>query len=691
MDTKTARARAEALVAKMSTEEAAAQLRYNAPAIKRLGIPAYNWWNEALHGVARAGTATVFPQAIGLAAAFDEEGHREIAEAISTEGRAKYNMQSAHGDRDIYKGLTFWSPNVNIFRDPRWGRGHETYGEDPYLTSRLGVQFVKGLQGDGKYMKAAACAKHFAVHSGPESLRHEFDAVVSEKDLRETYLPAFEALVKEAKVEAVMGAYNRTNGEPCCGSKRLLKDILREEWEFDGHIVSDCWAIKDFHDNHKVTATAPESAALALKNGCDVNCGVTYLHLLEALQEGLVTEEEIRESAVCALATRFKLGLFDTDCEYDDIPYTACDSDEFAALAQTAAEKSMTLLKNDGTLPLDINKIKTIAVIGPNADSRDALVGNYNGTSSRSVTFLEGIRAYCEGKARVLYSEGCHLYKDRTSGLAMADDRLAEAVSCAELSDVVILCVGLDGTLEGEEGDTGNEFSSGDKNNLQLPESQKKLIKAVLATGRPVITVLTVGSAISIEDGNALLCTWYPGQAGGTALARVLFGEVSPAGRLPVTFYRSEDDLPEFTDYAMKGRTYRYFAGKALYPFGYGLSYSSFGYSDAVYADGKVRVTVKNTGRSDADEVIQVYVKPESCEFAPLNASLCGFRRIHLAAGEEIRTEIALSERAFMAVNDAGEWVSGGDRFTLSVGGGQPDERTEELTGNKTLKIELCF
>ena len=420
-----------------------------------------------------------------------------------------------------------------------------------------------------------------------------------------------------------------------------------------------------------------------------MNCGVTYLNLLEALHEGLVTEDQIREAAVRALATRFKLGLFDDDCEYDAIPYTACDSDEFAALAQQAAEKSMTLLKNDGTLPLDLDKLGTIAVIGPNADSREALVGNYNGTFSRSVTFLEGVRAYVGDKARVLYSEGCHLYKDRTSGLAMADDRRAEAVACAELADVVILCVGLDGTLEGEEGDTGNEFSSGDKRNLQLPESQQKLIKAVLATGTPVVTVLTVGSAISIEDGNALLCTWYPGQAGGTALARVLFGEVSPSGRLPVTFYRSEADLPEFTDYAMKGRTYRYFEGEALYPFGYGLSYAKFEYADAAYADGKLCVTVKNTGAVAADEVAQVYVKPEGCPFAPVNASLCGFARVSLASGEAKRLEIALSARAFEVVNDEGKWVSGGDRFTLYVGGGQPDARTEALTGAKALAVEV--
>ncbi len=457
-DRSEATAKARELVSRMTLEEKASQLRYDAPAIERLGIPAYNWWNEALHGVARAGTATVFPQAIGLAAMFDEELQEKIAGVISDEARAKYNGQSRHGDRDIYKGLTVWSPNINIFRDPRWGRGHETYGEDPYLTGRLGVRFIRGLQGNGKYLKTAACSKHFAVHSGPESLRHQFDARVNQKDLIETYLSAFEITVREAEVESVMGAYNRVNGEPACGSETLLKKTLRGKWEFKGHVVSDCWAIRDFHVNHKVTATAPESAALAIKNGCDLNCGNTYLHILEALQEGLITEEDITTACERLFTTRFLLGLFADDCEYDRIPVTDNDTDEHAALALEAAEKSMVLLENDGILPLNPENIRTIAVIGPNADSIPALEGNYNGTSSRYVTFLEGLRRYCEKHGiRLLYSLGCHLFKDRPSGLSQADDRLAEAAMYAEAADVTIACLGLDAGLEGEEGDTGNE------------------------------------------------------------------------------------------------------------------------------------------------------------------------------------------------------------------------------------------
>ncbi|MCE5342509.1 MAG: glycoside hydrolase family 3 C-terminal domain-containing protein, partial [Eubacteriales bacterium] len=460
MDREQARKSAQALVAQMTLEEKAAQLRYQAPAIPRLGIPAYNWWNEALHGVARAGTATVFPQAIGMAAAFDTQLMERIADTISTEARAKYNMQSSHGDRDIYKGLTVWSPNVNLFRDPRWGRGQETYGEDPYLTSRLGVAFVKGLQGKGKTLRTAACAKHYAVHSGPEAIRHSFDARVSKKDLRETYLPAFEALVKEAHVESVMGAYNRVNGEPACGSKTLLVDILRGEWAFEGHIVSDCWALKDFHENHHITDTAPESAALAMQNGCDLNCGEVYLQILTAYQEGRITEEQITTACERLMTTRYLLGILGEEgSEYDAVTYEMNDTDQNAALAQTVAEKCMVLLKNDGILPLDTAKLRTVGVIGPNANSIACLEGNYNGTSSRYVTFLEGIRKACEGKARVLYSQGCHLYMDRISNLATADDRLAEAAGVAECCDVTILCLGLDATLEGEEGDTGNEYS----------------------------------------------------------------------------------------------------------------------------------------------------------------------------------------------------------------------------------------
>lgn len=692
--------RAKDLVSQMTLEEKASQLRYDAPAIERLGVPAYNWWNEALHGVARAGTATVFPQAIGMAAMFDEEGLKEVAEVISTEGRAKYNMQSKKGDRDIYKGLTFWSPNVNIFRDPRWGRGHETYGEDPYLTSRLGVKFVEGLQGDGKVMKSAACAKHFAVHSGPEGLRHEFDAVSSDKDLWETYLPAFEALVKEAKVESVMGAYNRTNGEPCCGSKLLLHDILREKWGFDGHVVSDCWAIRDFHTNHKVTATAPESAALAMKWGCDVNCGNTYLHMLQAYEEGLVTEEQITTACERLFVTRMRLGMFDESTEFDSIPYEANDSKEHAAVNLKTAEKSMVLLKNNGVLPLDRSKLKSIAVIGPNADSQEILKGNYSGTASRYVTLLEGIRDAVGDDTRVYYSEGCHLFKNRVEDLGQPNDRIAEAVAVAELSDAVILCLGLDATIEGEQGDAGNAYAAGDKITLDLSPEQEKLLEEVTAVGKPTVLLLSTGSAMSVnyadEHCDAILQTWYPGALGGVAAANILFGEVSPSGRLPVTFYRSVEELPEFTDYSMKNRTYRYMEKEALYPFGYGLSYSKAVYSDlkAPASVGKgddftVTVTVANTGAYDMDEVVQVYIKDLESKYAVCNHSLCAFKRISLKAGESKTVVLPVKNMALTVVDDRGERYVDSAKFTLSVGGNQPDARSVALTGSAPLSAEL--
>lgn len=690
MDRKEARALAEKLVGQMTLEEKASQLKYDAPAIPRLGIPAYNWWNEALHGVARAGTATVFPQAIGLAAIFDEDFHQQVAEVISEEARAKYNGQSAHGDRDIYKGLTMWSPNINIFRDPRWGRGHETYGEDPYLTTRLGVRFVEGLQGKGKYLKVAACAKHFAVHSGPEAIRHEFDAKATPKDMEETYLPAFEAAVKEAGVETVMGAYNRVNGEPACGSKTLLVDTLREKWGFEGHVTSDCWAIRDFHTRHCVTSTAPESAALALKMGCDLNCGNTYLHMLQAYQEGLVTEEDITRSCVRLFTTRYLLGMFADDCEYDAIPYTANDTDAHQAVALQAAEKSMVLLRNDGVLPLQPDKIKTVAVIGPNADSVLALKGNYYGTTSRAVTFLEGIRAYCEKHGiRVLYSVGCKLVAEKAEGLGKPNDRLAEAQMCAEHADVVIACVGLDETLEGEEGDTGNFSASGDKLSLNLPASQQLLLDTLEKTGKPLVTVLAVGSALNVPQGNAQLLAWYPGQAGGTALAEILFGEVNPSGRLPVTFYHGVEELPEFTDYSMTNRTYRYFTGEALYPFGYGLSYTRFAVEDAHYADGVVTCTVRNTGDRDGETVVQCYVQSQESPWAPLHPSLEGFRRVAVKAGECVQVSVRLGDLAFTVVNAEGERVSGGEGYDLYVGLSQPDKRSVELMGAAPVKLSV--
>ena len=546
------RKQAEELVSKMTIEEVASQLKYDAPSIERLGVDYYNWWNEGLHGLARGGTATVFPQAIGLASMFDEKMLFDIAEVISTEARAKYNESTRLGDHDIYKGITLWSPNINIFRDPRWGRGQETYGEDPYLTSELGLAFINGLQGDGEHMKVAACAKHFAVHSGPEQGRHEFDAIATPKDLEETYLPAFEVAVKEGNVETVMGAYNRMNGEPCCGSEYLLAKTLRGKWGFDGHVVSDCWAIRDFHENHMVTKTATESAALALKNGCDLNCGCVYLQLLNALEEGLITEEQLRESAIRLFTTRAKLGMLDKKTEYDELGLFDVETEDSKDLSYLASVNSQVLLKNDGILPLNLEKYDTIGVIGPTASSVDVLYGNYNGTASETVTNIEGIRRVVDGEARILYSEGSHLYRDRVQFLGQPGDRLSEAVAVAKKSDVVIMCLGLDASIEGEEGDTGNAFAAGDKLNLYLPECQRELYEKVAEVGKPIILVINTGSAMDVSNeaksANAIIQSWYSGAFGGLALADVIFGNVSPSGKLPVTV-SYDGTLPEFTNY----------------------------------------------------------------------------------------------------------------------------------------------
>lgn len=687
-----AQRKAKELVAKMTIEEKASQLRYNSPSIQKLGIPAYNWWNEALHGVARAGTATSFPQAIGMAATFDDNLLKDIADAIATEARAKYNEYSKHEDRDIYKGLTFWSPNVNIFRDPRWGRGHETYGEDPYLTSRLGVAYVKGLQGEGEYLKTAACAKHFAVHSGPEADRHSFNAIATKKDMRETYLPAFKALVQEAKVEAVMGAYNRTNGEPCCGSKTLIQDILRGEWDFEGHYVSDCWALKDFHMYHGVTSTAEESAAMALKAGCDVNCGNIYLYLLKALQDGLVTEEDITRAAERLFTTRYMLGMFD-DTEYDSIPYEVVECKEHLRLADKATERSLVLLKNNGVLPIQKDKVKTIGVIGPNANSRAALIGNYYGTSSEYITILEGIQKEAGDDIRILYSEGSHLYKEKTEHLAWDHDRISEAVIVAEHSDVVILCLGLDETLEGEEGDEGNNYASGDKSDLQLPKVQKMLMEAVVNTGKPIVLCLSVGSAMDLnyaqEHIDGILLTWYPGARGGSRIAKILFGESSPSGKLPVSFYKDLNELLPFEDYSMKGRTYRYMEGEALYPFGYGLTYGDCKIKKAEYIDGYLEVEIENVSDIHMEEVLQVYIKNLDSVYAVRNHSLCAFKRISLQKQETIQVKLPIAEDAFLVVNEEGNYVKDGTSYKLYVGFGQPDERTCQLTKSKSIEISV--
>jgi beta-glucosidase len=714
MNRQQAREKARELVSKMTVEEKASQLKFDAPAIDRLGIPAYNWWNEALHGVARAGTATMFPQAIGLAAAFDEELMECIGEIIAIEGRAKYNEQSKRGDRDIYKGLTFWAPNVNIFRDPRWGRGHETYGEDPFLTSRLAVPFVKGMQGDGEYLKAAACAKHFAVHSGPEGERHHFNAIASKKDLEETYLPAFEACVKEADVEAVMGAYNRTNDEPCCANEELMNGYLRKKWGFEGHYVSDCWAVRDFHENHHVTGAPEESVKLALETGCDLNCGCTYQKVMNAYRAGMLDESVITASCERLFTTRYLLGMFD-ETEYDKIPYTVVECKEHLDVAHRAAAESMVLLKNNGLLPLNKDKIGTIGVIGPNANSRSALVGNYHGTSSRYVTVLEGIQDYVGDDMRVMYSEGCDLWKENVSGLADPNkpDRLSEARTVADYSDVVVVVVGLDETLEGEEGDTGNQFASGDKIDLNLPLSQRQLLKAVLDCGKPTVVVNMSGSAINLaaaqDKAGAVLQTWYPGARGGEEVAKVLFGELSPSGKLPVTFYKSSADLPDFKDYSMKNRTYRYFMGEVLYPFGYGLTYgdcsvksmavenvdngdvkSEFTKPDGSEFNGvNVKVTVANSGSVATDDVVQLYVKDTEYQDAIPNPCLCGFKRVHLEAGEEKEITVTVNARAFTSVDEDGNRKIFSKAFRLYAGVSQPDSRSEELTGHKCVAEDV--
>ena len=689
--------RARDLVSRMTLEEKIAQMQHEAPEIQRLGVPAYNWWNEALHGVARAGVATVFPQAIGIAAAFDAELTEKIADVISTEGRAKYHEFQRKKDRDIYKGLTFWSPTINIDRDPRWGRGQETYGEDPYLTARLAVAFIRGLQGkDKKYLKAAACAKHFAVHSGPEAERHGFNAEASPRDLWETYLPAFETAVKEAKVAGVMGAYNRVNGEPCCGSKTLLEDILRGEWKFDGYVTSDCWAIRDFNEGHKVTETLEDSAALAVKNGCDLNCGCAYASLAKAVNAGLLQEREIDRAVYRLMLIRMRLGLFDNPqkVSYASIPYEKNDCAEHRALALEAAKKSLVLLRNrNGFLPLDRNRIRSVAVIGPNADSRVALEGNYNGTASEYVTVLGGIREAVGDRARVYYAEGCHLFKNSTSGLTEKGDRLAEAAAAAERADVAVVCLGLDRDLEGEEGDTSNEFSAGDKPNLNLPGLQEELLETVAATGTPVVLVLLSGSAVAVnwadEHAAAIVQAWYPGAQGGRAVASLLFGDDSPSGRLPVTFYRSDKDLPDFRDYSMKNRTYRYFEGSPLYPFGYGLSYTKFEYGDPepeareipAGTDAVIRSSVRNAGDREADEIVQLYLQVPGAGITAPKRQLAGFRRVHLKPGESAEVCFTVTARQMAQIDETGRCFLRPGQFQVAVGGSQPDARSEELTG----------
>ena len=617
--------RAKELVSKMTIEEKMAQMRYDAPAIERLGVPAYNWWNECLHGVARQGSATVFPQAIGLASSFNTELMGKVATVISDEARAKYNEFKKFGSTEQYQGLTYWSPNINIFRDPRWGRGHETYGEDPLLTGKMGVAFINGLQGQGKYRKLDATIKHYAVHSGPEYERHGFDAVVSDKDLYETYLSAFKYCIDNAKPSAVMGAYNRVNGEPCCGSKRLLQDILYGEFGFDGYVVSDCGAIRDFHTGHKVTANEAESVALAVNNGCQLNCGDAYLSLYDAYEQDMITEETITEAVEKLFEARFRLGMFDTDCEYDSIPYEIVECDEHRALNLKMAEESIVLLKNNGILPLDSSKYKTIAVIGPNSDRFSTLIGNYNGNPSIYTTPLKGIQNEFDGK--VLYAAGCHPTDIGSSMLSGFPFR--EAIICASKADLVIMCMGLNPGMEGEEGDAFNGDVAGDKKDIELPESQRKLFNEVIALGKPTVFVNISGSCIALcdqdEKCDAVLQCFYPGAEGGVALANVLFGKASPSGRLPVTFYRNTDDLPPFRDYSMENRTYKFFKGTPLYPFGHGLTYGQI--SENWINENEVEIT--NHGGMDTDYAVLKF------KYEP-HKELLDFKKVFVKVGQSV-------------------------------------------------------
>jgi beta-glucosidase len=808
--------RVDDLVSRMTLEEKVSQMMNAAPAIERLGIPAYDWWNEALHGVARAGYATVFPQAIGLAATWDTKLMHDVADVISTEARAKHHEFIRNNQHARYQGLTFWSPNINIFRDPRWGRGQETYGEDPYLTARMGVEFVRGLQGnDPRYFKVIATPKHYAVHSGPEPERHAFDAIASERDLRETYLPAFRATILEGKAYSVMCAYNRTNGEPCCANKKLMTDILRGEWKFNGYVVSDCGAIYDIWKFHKVVPTEMEASVLGVRGGTDLTCGTEYPTLVQAVKQGLISESEIDTAVKRLMTARFRLGMFDPPemVPYARIPFSQNDTPEHRQLARKTARESIVLLKNaNHTLPLK-KDLKSIAVIGPNADVPEVLWGNYNGYPSVITTPLAGIKNAVSANTKVVYApgstlagepvapvpasalttngtepglkaeyfnnrelrgpaatvrtdvridfnwgrykptpelgennfsvrwtgklkapesgaytlgftadDGARLYIDgkllidawagnpkRTvtteitleaghsydlrmdyfqtnreavaklvwSYPKLAERMIEEAVNATRQSDASVLVLGISAGLEGEEMPVAVEgFRGGDRTDISLPKPQEALLKAVVATGKPVVVVLLSGSALAVnwanENAPAILTAWYPGGEGGTAIADVLFGDYNPAGRLPVTFYKSVDQLPPFTDYSMAGRTYRYFKGEPLYPFGYGLSYTQFVYSNLRSNVGdsvKVSVDVRNTGEREGDEVVQLYLTDVAASAPVPIRTLVGFDRISLRPREKRTVTFTITPRQMSLIDNRGKRVIEPGEFMISAGG----------------------
>ncbi|MCB0572090.1 MAG: glycoside hydrolase family 3 C-terminal domain-containing protein [Phaeodactylibacter sp.] len=674
------------LVARMTLEEKAGQLMYAAPAIERLGVPAYNWWNECLHGVARNGRATIFPQAIGMAATFDTGLMQRVGDAISDEARAKYNVSIAHGYRGQYQGLTFWTPNVNLFRDPRWGRGQETYGEDPFLTSRIGVAFVQGLQGNHpRYLKSAAMAKHYAVHSGPEALRHEFDATVSMKDLWETYLPAFEALVTEARVEGVMGAYNRTNGAPCCAHPYLMQEVLRKKWGFKGYFTSDCWALQDIYSGHKVVDTPQEAAALALNTGCNLNCGSTYPELLKAIEMGLTSEAMIDQNLKELLPTRFRLGLFDPPgtVPFDQIGPEVIGSEEHLKLSREAAQKSIVLLKNNGVLPLR-KDVASIFVTGPTAAHAQALLANYYGLSDDLKTILEGIMGKTSPQTSVHYSQGALLDEPNRNPI----DWFSGEAGAAE---VAIACLGISQLIEGEEGESIASRHKGDREDIGLPPSQAEFLKKIRANAKKLVVVLTGGSAIACpevyEMADALVFAWYPGEQGGNAIADILFGDAVPSGRLPVTFPMSANDLPPYEDYSMANRTYRYMEKEPLFPFGFGLSYTSFGYdglklSPAQAGAGQevvAEVTVTNTGRYKGEEVVQLYLTDTQASVPVPKYALKGFQRVSLWPGASETVRFTITPEMMKIVNEKGERVLEKGDFKVYIGGSQPSQRSLTL------------
>ncbi|HEY4334928.1 MAG TPA: glycoside hydrolase family 3 C-terminal domain-containing protein [Puia sp.] len=687
------------LIGRMTLEEKVSQMMNRSPAIDRLGIPAYNWWNEGLHGVARTGIhATVFPQAIGMAATFDKEALLLTATMVSTEARAIHNEYLRRGERDIYEGLTFWSPNINIFRDPRWGRGQETYGEDPYLTGQMGMALVRGFQGDDpRYLKITACAKHFAVHSGPESSRHVFDVKVSPYDLNDTYLPAFRNLVVDAKVASVMCAYNAYGGQPCCGNDLLMTDILYNKWKFRGYVTSDCGAIDDFYRGHKTSPDAASASADAVIHGTDIECGSSYKSLVAAVGNGLLPVSKIDTALAHLLEIRFRLGMFDPTelVKYDRISMDEVESQPHKAQALLMARESIVLLKNDHqALPLKKN-LRKIAVFGPNADNTISVLGNYNGFPSTTVTVLQGIRNKLGPGVQVYYAKGTD-YVATTPAVDMKAirDSIVDA-------DAIVFVGGISPSLEGEEMPVKTEgFSGGDRTSIALPAVQTRFMKELAATGKPVIFVMMTGSALSVqwEDAHlpAIVNAWYGGQSAGEAVADVLFGDYNPAGRLPVTFYKSVDQLPAFSDYNMEGRTYRYFKGEPLYPFGYGLSYTKFGYSHLSVPSempvGKtltVSVDLRNEGGLEGDEVVELYLRhPDTHGRTPIHA-LAGFERVHLKAGEKKTVVFTLDPRQLSVVQESGDRVEEPGKLEIFTGGGQPLEKA--LAGGQVLRATVLL